>query len=189
MRSIAFVVTLAISIFGSIAFATPTQSVKEPFKHFKLVRFDVRSAKQLDYLNSFVENPDYNLDMWTEAGVGPVDVMIPPSSAYLLKIPHLGKIKHTIVMDNLQDVVNEEVDYSSRHSQMLSSALEQDQGLELTAEKVFKDYQDTKTYVAFLETLPGAEKVVIGQSFFNETIYGFKFGSGSKSIVFHGGIQ
>ncbi|KAJ3399649.1 hypothetical protein HDV05_001658 [Chytridiales sp. JEL 0842] len=59
----------------------------------------------------------------------------------------------------------------------------------LTATRIFADYQSYPTLTAFFNTLPNVTQVTIGTSFLGREIYGFQFGSGTQHIVFHGCIH
>ncbi|KAJ3214037.1 hypothetical protein HDU67_002131 [Dinochytrium kinnereticum] len=78
-----------------------------------------------------------------------------------------------------------------KHSFALEAALKAAPSAfaELAAPTVFNDYQSLATLVAFMKTLPGATQFSIGKSYLGADIPGFKIGTGSKSIVIHGGIH
>jgi hypothetical protein len=59
----------------------------------------------------------------------------------------------------------------------------------VTASTVFSDYQSLETLVSFYSSLPGTSKISIGTTYTGLDIPAFVFGSGSKQIVFHGGIH
>jgi murein tripeptide amidase MpaA len=54
---------------------------------------------------------------------------------------------------------------------------------------MFADYQDVQTIWAFLAAIPGVTQISIGKTYLGENMNAFKIGTGSKHIVFHGGIH
>ena len=52
----------------------------------------------------------------------------------------------------------------------------------------FKSYHNTTELFAFLDTLNG-KRVEVGKTFLNNSIYGYYFGSGKKTVIVQGGLH
>jgi murein tripeptide amidase MpaA len=118
--------------------------------------------------------------------IGSVDVMTSPTSLSKLKYALAG-MKQSVMIDNIQTLINQERKHASKYSARQSAYLVA--GAPLLAEEIFFDYQDADVYIQYLASLPGTEKISIGKSYLGNDIYGVKFGTGSRHIVAHGGIH
>jgi murein tripeptide amidase MpaA len=96
-------------------------------------------------------------------------------------------MKQSVMIDNIQTLINQERKHASKYSARQSANLVA--GAPLLAEEIFFDYQDADVYIQYLASLPGTEKISIGKSYLGNDIYGVKFGTGSRHIVAHGGIH
>ena len=113
------------------------------------------------------------------------DVMISPRSE------HIDGIDHQVIIPDVQHLINGELDHASRHSNLQSAKISDQWGnIELSADDIFKDYQDYDTLKAFFETLPYlVSKSSIGKTWLGRDIMVYTFGTGKKRIIFHGGMH
>ena len=167
------------------ALASPVD-LYERYDGNMVVRMNIRNNSAAEMLNSLVnDNPSYSY--WSDSEFGNVDIMVSKASLDHLKAM-LSGIDVQVMIPNLQDLIESEAEHTAKNSALVSQRLKS-KGIVPSAQEIFKDYQDTEVYVAFLESLPGATPISIGKTFEGREIRGVKFGTGPKNIVFHGGLH
>ncbi|KAJ3079133.1 Carboxypeptidase A4, partial [Quaeritorhiza haematococci] len=176
-----------LNTLTTLTTALPTTGTTYPFANHAVYQFRVSNDDDLELLKKYLDDPTLELDVWSETLIGKVDIRIPPKTASLLQDTLLKQLPNSILIPDVQALVDRERSHSlETASRLASSRLSS----ALSPDVIFSDYQDTDTYVEFLsKTIPASTKVEIGKSYLNETIYGIKFGSGKQNIVFHGGIH
>ncbi|KAJ3078247.1 Carboxypeptidase A4, partial [Quaeritorhiza haematococci] len=197
MRSIAAVLGfLALSTLGDAA-VSPVR--KRPYANDKVYQLHVDNEHQLNLLTRYVEEEGLGLDIWSEAlKMGPVDIRIPGYALPELQSTLLKEIKYQVMIDDVQSLIDQEETHRSQNSDLLTTTLARladsnDDASNvtdiLTPEKIFADYQDTATYIKFLTSLPGVSQLQVGTTWMGNPITAVEFGTGSQTILFHGGIH
>jgi murein tripeptide amidase MpaA len=162
---------------ASTCFAAPAAG---PFEGHQVIRLQLQNEKQQSLLNELIQDRELGLSEWKH-GFDVADIQVPAQSLEPFK-SKLQDIKYEVFIENLQKIIDEESDYSQQ--------LELERGFApLDAATLFRDYRSYEEYMDFLKTLPGASEFTIGTTFENRAIRGVKFGSGTKQIVFNGGIH
>ena len=162
---------MILSIFFLFALATAE------YAGHQVLRFNVKNEAELRHLRRAVDDPRLDLDLWSHSlSLGDIDIRVPPSAKS--KMSSLFKtISHRVLIPDVERVLASQTPSNLRVTKSTPPS------------KIFENYQPTENYVNFLASQKGAKKVVIGESYKNETIYGIKFGSGKYNIVVHGGIH
>jgi murein tripeptide amidase MpaA len=174
-----------LSVCFSILLASPVE-VYERYDDNMVIRMNIDSAMAAERLDTVInQNPSYSV--WSDAELGNVDIMIPKANMDDLK-SKLNGVDVQVLIPNLQDLIDQETEHSAKHSALVTKAF-QSKGVVPSAQELFKDYQDSDVYLAFLESLPETTPISIGTSFEGRKFRGVKFGNGPKNIVFHGGIH
>ena len=124
----------------------------------------------------------YSLSLWSSSGAYK-DIMISPKNP---PPKSLMSRPHEILIQNIQDLIDDETNHSIQNQAFFQKTSSSGP---LSETSFFSDYQDYDTITEYMAALPGAQKVVLGQTYEKRDIFGFKFGSGAKSIVFNGGIH
>lgn len=146
----------------------------------QVIRFPITSpedGKEIDALAL-----KYSLSVWSSSGAYK-DIMISPENAppqTLMSRPHV-----TLIQD-IQDLIDDETNHSIQKQSLFQKTYNAGP---LTEASFFSDYQDYDTITEYMGSLPDAQKVILGQTYEKRDIFGFKFGTGAKSIVFNGGIH
>jgi murein tripeptide amidase MpaA len=158
--------------------ATP---VAGPFEGHQVFRIKIGSPEQQKIVESLIEKENLGISVWKHIGNSLVDIQVPPESVGEVKTT-IGQIEYNIFIENLQALIDRDIDHTKE--------VELEQGFApLDATTLFRDYRSTDEYMDFLKTLPGTTEFTIGTTFENRPIRGVKFGSGTKQIVFNGGIH
>jgi hypothetical protein len=116
------------------------------------------------------------------------DISFSPRALIDLKESLLDKIKHSVFIADLAERIISEAVHTRTHSKILESKLSFSSDFMIDKGEFFSDYQGYETIVQFWATM-GIEKVVVGKTYLGKEIFAFKFGTGSKSVVFHGAIH
>ncbi|KAJ3398163.1 Carboxypeptidase A4, partial [Chytridiales sp. JEL 0842] len=154
-----------------------------------IVRFHADTPAQVELLKQHVADSSLGLDTWTGVHPGQVDVRVPKEVASVIEKTLFKEIKHEVLMPNLQEIIDNERRHMEANSFVLESQLKAGITSNLTAATIFADYQSLESLNAFLTSLPGVTPVSFGTTYLGANIPGVKFGSGSKNVVFHGGIH
>ncbi|KAJ3346100.1 hypothetical protein HDU91_007138 [Kappamyces sp. JEL0680] len=145
------------------------------------MRFTTSTPEQRALLDALSKS--LRLDVWSHGSTEAVDIRIPPELMHQVQ-QATSSLPSSVLVENVQDLVDQEAAHSSAHSARLSGSSD------LTAATVFSDYQDAATYVSFLSSLPGATVITLpGKTYEGRSIQGVKFGTGAKQIVMNGGIH
>ncbi|KAJ3307222.1 H(+)-transporting V1 sector ATPase subunit H [Kappamyces sp. JEL0829] len=145
------------------------------FRGDQVVRLDVQTPLQLERLQRYSEPLDY----WTHPALGNVDVRVKQEhldqfSAFLRSI----SVSSTVLVPDVQTLVEQESASAMRPSKAASNG-----------DFRFDEYHDAETLYNFTARLPGVEKIAIGSSYLNNTIYAFSQGSGSSVVYTICGIH
>jgi hypothetical protein len=150
-----------------------TAAASSPFQGHQVLRFAPSSSQEVEFLrNLAAEN---NLDVWNSIHIGGGDIRVAPGQISFVK-DVTKDIEQSVMIENVQDLIDAE----QRHSELNKQSLVAD---------IFSDYQNTSDLVAFLASKAGTTKFTIGRTYSGKEITGIKFGTGPKSIMFHGGIH
>ncbi|KAJ3214035.1 Carboxypeptidase A4 [Dinochytrium kinnereticum] len=190
MVSFTKLATLLVAGASAVSAALPTFSPNLRYKNNKVYRFNVQSVEHAELVQAVLEKyANLDIDNWSHSLKGDVDIRIPDAAVSALKQELFDVIPNTIFISDVQARLDEERAFMSNNSFKLEQMLAASPEAIVTAAQVFSDYQDLSTLVAFFQTLPGGTQFSIGKSHLGADIPGFKFGTGPKSIVFHGGIH
>lgn len=148
-----------------------------------MVRFEIENAAQMKQFQQ-VTNNSRNITIMNRVAVGSVDVMMSTDASS--KFDHIG-IKKLIVTKDIQKLIESEDAHSFMNSHQTAGKVAS--GIAIGEQEMFRDYQDTDSYIAFLAGQPGASQISIGKSFLGADIPGVVFGSGKKLVVVHGAIH
>ncbi|KAJ3360925.1 H(+)-transporting V1 sector ATPase subunit H [Kappamyces sp. JEL0680] len=145
------------------------------FRGDQVVRLDVQTPLQLERLQRYSEPLDY----WTHPALGNVDVRVKQEhldqfSAFLRSI----SVSSTVLVPDVQTLVEQESASAKRPSKAASNG-----------DFRFDEYHDAETLYNFTARLPGVERIAIGSSYLNNTIYAFSQGSGSSVVYTICGIH
>ena len=132
-----------------------------------------------------------NIDIWSRQN-GAIHVLAAPNAKELL-----SKYNPSVLVDNVQDLIDEELNHSMMINKreraaavsMASRGANEKHSSSLTADELFSDYRDASVYNSFIGSLPNVTSFQLGESFEKRPIMAFKFGTGSKHIIFQGGIH
>ncbi|KAJ3277143.1 hypothetical protein HDV01_000195 [Terramyces sp. JEL0728] len=161
--------TIVLAMLSSIS-AAPS---KGRYHGDQVFRVTLDTPAQKDYFHLILKDRSLKLDVWTDHTTGNViDVRVPQSSVKTFQTK-LNNLSHSIVVENVQELVDSEKSHS----------------LVNKATTIYSDYQDTATLVKYLQGLPGATPISLGSTYGGNTINGIKFGTGAKTIVFNGGRE
>jgi len=147
-----------------------------------LLNVEVRTPSQMAALQALYENPELNIDFWTELKRGPVEVVVPRGS---LDAFHRLALRYEILAEDLQDAIDE------RNIRRLLKNVNVERN-----DSFFSEYHDLDEIKQWLDDLIAkyptlATKVVIGTSYLGEEIEGLRIRGANanpgKAIVYHGG--
>ncbi|KAI8901262.1 hypothetical protein BC833DRAFT_617801 [Globomyces pollinis-pini] len=174
----------ALSLLLSTVYSAPTRGFYEGDVVYK---FQVDNEEQRKLISDVIGK--YTLDAWTKVKIGTVDLHVPSKSDKAV-LSKLSGLKRSVLIKNLQEVVDDEVRYSKENQDRLKQT-ESDRSLTVSdrAARFFTDYQDADTYQSFLLGNPGVQEIVLGTTYEKRTIRGIKFGTGPKNIFILGGIH
>ncbi|KAI8898822.1 hypothetical protein BC833DRAFT_588250 [Globomyces pollinis-pini] len=176
----------AVALFISSAVAAPTRGI---YEGDAVYQFEVSNEEQRSLIASLFKDHTLGLDAWTKLRIGTVDIHVPSKSDKVV-LSKLAALKKTVLIKNLQTVIDEEANYSAVNKEKLASNVDnKDLSLEQQAANLFSDYQDADTYQSFLLSLPGVQEIVLGTTYEKRTIRGVKFGAGPKNIFLLGGLH
>jgi hypothetical protein len=149
---------------------------------------DVRSMQPL------TQDPLYEnqLDLWSESVGLEADISFSPRALRDLKESLLDKLEHSVFILDVQEKIDSEAEHTRKHSFALSRKLATNSDDTIGKYEFFSDYQGYETIVQFwidMSRTRDIQKVVVGQTYLGVDIIAFKFGTGPKSIVFHGGMH
>ncbi|KAL2917990.1 hypothetical protein HK105_202404 [Polyrhizophydium stewartii] len=182
---------LAALALASSALAAPITESASPvsYKDHQVIRFTVATEQQAAQLRAIVSRHDDGISAWTDIHAGAAaDLLVPPTAASKIA-GALAAIEHKVLVSDLQANIDAERAHSEQNSHKLTEALKSGALAAPTAATVFSDYQDQATYESFIASLPGVTKQSIGTTYQGRSINAFSFGTGSKRIVFNGGIH
>ncbi|KAL2917902.1 hypothetical protein HK105_202315 [Polyrhizophydium stewartii] len=182
---------LAALALASSALAAPITESASPvsYKNHQVIRFTVATEQQAAQLRAIVSRRDDGISAWTDIHAGAAaDLLVPPTAASKIA-GALAAIEHKVLVSDLQANIDAERAHSEQNSHKLTEALKSGALDAPTAATVFSDYQDQATYESFIASLPGVTKQSIGTTYQGRSINAFSFGTGSKRIVFNGGIH
>ncbi|KAJ3097973.1 Carboxypeptidase A4 [Phlyctochytrium planicorne] len=180
---------VALLFTSSLVAAAPALQQLANYRNQKVYRFDVSTDEQAAIIKTLLDDDSLSLDAWSHNVRGNVDIRIPNALVPSLKSKLFDLIPNTVFIDDIQARIDAERTHMAQHSLKLESNLAQGKVTELAAADIFSDYQSADVLEAFLASLPGVTKGSIGKTYLGVDIPVFKFGTGAKSIVFHGGIH
>lgn len=103
-------VTAAFALFLSFVVASPIKESPVSYAGHKVVRFNVTNHDQ--YSTLLALKNEYHLDLWSSLRAGGlVDVRIEPDFLDLM-MAKTGSIEKTVLIDDVQSLVDEEVKHS-----------------------------------------------------------------------------
>ncbi len=143
----------------------------------RVYRLDTKTKQQQEFLSEFLNEYGPSVSVWS-TGLASLDVMLPASVS-----DEILPFDAELLIEDVGLLIKKE----KHHSILQSTKLNQSLSLDPLSENViFSDYQDYTTIVQFMSSLPGVESISLGKTFLKNEIMGFKLGTGSKQIVFHG---
>jgi murein tripeptide amidase MpaA len=175
---------MLLSLIAQVS-ANPISSYKS-YADQSVVRVTLDSSTKVSLLQRAIDSS--NAVVWGDAQISTsTDILVAKANMDDLK-SKLNGFDVQVLIPNLQDLIDQETEHSAKHSALVTKAF-QSKGVIPSAQELFKDYQDSDVYLAFLESLPETTPINIGTSFEGRKFRGVKFGNGPKNIVFHGGIH
>ncbi|RKO84539.1 hypothetical protein BDK51DRAFT_31844, partial [Blyttiomyces helicus] len=153
----------------------------------KVFRFAVATEEHRVELEAITRKN--HLSKWTSIKVGRFADILIPAHLQATIVPQLSHIETTVMLDDVQVKIDAEREHNNKNAHVLSAQLQSGAVTFPSAAQIFSDFQPLTTLLSFYDSLPGVTKVVIGKTHLGNTIYGYKFGTGSKGIVYHGGIH
>ncbi|KAL2917994.1 hypothetical protein HK105_202408 [Polyrhizophydium stewartii] len=182
---------LAALALASSALAAPITESASPvsYKNHQVIRFTVATEQQAAQLRAIVSRHDDGIGRAVRSAVVDEPLLLVPPTAASKIAGALAAIEHKVLVSDLQANIDAERAHSEQNSHKLTEALKSGALAAPTAATVFSDYQDQATYESFIASLPGVTKQSIGTTYQGRSINAFSFGTGSKRIVFNGGIH
>ncbi|XP_070686353.1 carboxypeptidase A4 [Pempheris klunzingeri] len=144
----------------------------------QVFRVNVQSEEQLRLLQALETQEEWELDFWlhpvsTEL---PVDIRVPRSSlTFVTEYLHAHSIPHSVIINNLQELLDEE-----------KAEMEENQMMERSSRSFnFGAYHRLETIYSWMDTLVAQHpklvtKVEIGRSYENRPMYVLKFSTGGN---------
>ena len=166
---------------SSLADVLPNRAAT--FDNHKVYRLYIKTKEHYKRYSDLVNDPNLGVQAWAESFEW-FDVMIPPTCGQPCTST-LESIPHELKIQNVQYLIDMERDYSKNNAKRLSYFAVNPS----SPESFFSDYQDYQTIKNFFSGLPGVSRKSIGQTYEGNEIWAFEFGTGSKRIVFNGGIH
>ncbi|XP_013884801.1 carboxypeptidase A4 isoform X2 [Austrofundulus limnaeus] len=144
----------------------------------QVIRIDVRSERQIQLLQALETEEEFELDFWLQpvSTELPVDIRVPRSSLSSVKeYLHVHDIPFTVMIDNLQELLNQE-----------KAEMEMNQMSEHSTRSFnFGAYHNLETIYSWMDTLVAQHpnvvtKLEIGRSYENRPMYVLKFSTGGS---------
>ncbi|KAJ8329002.1 hypothetical protein O5D80_002962 [Batrachochytrium dendrobatidis] len=181
-------VLVGMLTFASFVVSTPIYTVVS-YDGYKIYKVKIESDYEAGLIREILEDIQLGVKSWNKVAIGSeAHLQVAPSSQDRF-ISKLEGVPHSIMIENLQQNIDVEYARTRQNSERLSSLFARDGNLALTAKEIFTDYQDQGVLVAFIASLPGVTQFSLGKTYEGRDITGFTFGTGSKNIVFNGGIH
>lgn len=157
----------AIALFASLTTALPTKGKYEGDQVFRL---NFQNDTEKSIFESLLDNYDLKLDVWGKTK-DQVEVRVPFASLDEFT-ESIKPIKSEVFIDNVQKLVDSENVITNK-----------------AAPAIYASYQSSDALFEYIRALPGITEFKIGKTYLGSPIRGVRFGTGSKNVVFNGGIH
>ncbi|KAJ3273475.1 Multifunctional pyrimidine synthesis protein CAD [Terramyces sp. JEL0728] len=137
----------------------------------------------MDALISTSSQQEFELDFWSSPKIGSVDIRLPDSSLqYITPIVSTYKV---LIPDVQKLIHQEQIPYNPTPNKL---QVNQSISSLIISHPFFYSYQNSSAIFQFMDGL-GAKKDFIGNTYKQQRIYGYYFGTGNKTAIVQGGLH